>query len=76
MSRTHFYGDDSLESIQIYATDVDGVGEVEVVGNLSMIESLSPDVADRIADALKQAAQAAREIRTPFDRFLEGRRAR
>ena len=76
MSRKHFYGEDHLASIQIFANDGCGAGEVEVVGDLSALESLSPDEADRIADALKQAASAARDMRTILDRFLEGRRER
>lgn len=68
--RKHFYGSDSPDSIQIYTTDVDGVGAVEVVGNLSALEDLSPDDADRIADALKLAAQHARSLLSPLDIFL------
>ena len=72
--KTRFYGWDSVDSIQIYTNDIDGCGVIEILGNRDALDSIRPDEAEHIAEALIRAAAHARTLRTPLDKFLEKRK--
>lgn len=73
------FGKSTERSVGIYGSTAAelGIPAVEIAGDLDAMQTISPEKAEELADALRLAARVARGeiVATPLDDFLAKRRA-